>query len=80
MIYIYIIITTAITWALWSKHISLFGQIAQWLEHVHGNHEVVGSNPIWAKFLYGIPRTLAQIEYHLYINIYIYIHIYIIQI
>ena len=28
--------------------------IAQWLERVHGKHEVVGSNPTQANFLYGI--------------------------
>ena len=27
------------------NHISSFGQIAQWLERVHGKHEVLGSNP-----------------------------------
>ena len=25
-----------------------------WLEHVHSKHEVVGLNPTWASFLYGI--------------------------
>ena len=33
------------------KHISLF---AQWLKHVHGKHEFLGSNPTLANFLYGI--------------------------
>ena len=28
--------------------------ISQWLERVHGKHEVVGSNPTQANFLYGI--------------------------
>ena len=26
------------------------------LEHVHGKHEVVGSNPTWANFLYEIEK------------------------
>ena len=38
------------------KRISSFGQIAQWLERVHGKHEVMGSNPIRANFLYGIEK------------------------
>ena len=37
-------------------YISSFGQIAQWLERVHGKHEVVGSNPTRANFLYGIEK------------------------
>ena len=55
-------IATAITWRWFElrghlilqtiKHISTFGQIAQWLEPVHGKHEVVGSNPTRANFLY----------------------------
>ena len=28
------------------KNISSFGEIAQWLERVHGKHEVMGSNSI----------------------------------
>ena len=38
------------------KHISSFGQIAQWLERVHGKHKVVGSNPTRANVLYGIEK------------------------
>ena len=34
----------------------MFGQIAQWLEQVHGKHEVVGSNPTRANFLHGIKK------------------------
>ena len=37
-------------------NIYMFGQIAQWLEQVHGKHEVVGSNPTRANFLYGIKK------------------------
>ena len=36
------------------KNISSFGEIAQWLERVHGKHEVMGSNSTRANFLYGI--------------------------
>ena len=46
-IYIYIYIHT---------HIYIYGQIAQWLEHVQGKHELVGSNPTRASFLYGIEK------------------------
>ena len=56
------------TWASWS--LDPVDQIAQWLERVHGKHEVVGSHPTRANFLYGI-ETLAQNEYHIYIYIYI---------
>ena len=38
------------------KHIASFGQIAQWLERVHGKHKIVGSNPTRANFLYGIEK------------------------
>ena len=38
------------------KHISPFGQIHQWLESVHGKHEVVGSNITWANFVHGIEK------------------------
>ena len=34
----------------------LFGQIAQWLERVHGMHEVENSIPTRANFLYGIEK------------------------
>ena len=38
------------------NHISSFDQIAQWLERVHIKHELVGSDPTWANFLYGIEK------------------------
>ena len=53
-IYIYIYIYHLILYTM--KHISLFGQIAQWLERVQGKPEVVGSNPTRANFLYGIEQ------------------------
>ena len=64
------------------KHVSSFDLIAQWLQHVHGKHEVevVGLNPTWANFLYEIKKTFAQNENEYYVcvcNIYIYIYIYI---
>ena len=49
--------------------ISSFIQITQWLERVHGKHEVVGSNPIRDP-IYMEPikmnNILAQNEYHIY--------------
>ena len=58
------------------KHVSSFGLIAQWLQHVHGKHEVevVGLNPTWANFLYEIEKTFAQNEYYVYIYILVYIY------
>ena len=44
---------------LWTiRHISSFRQAAQWLERVHGKHDVVGSNR----------KTLPQNEYKIYID------------
>ena len=40
---------------------------------MHGKHEVVGSNPTWANFLYAI----KYIYIYIYIYIYVYIHMYI---
>ena len=46
---------------------SSFGQIGQWLERVHVKHEVVGSNPTRANFLYGIEKPWIPYKYnHLY--------------
>ena len=43
-------------------NIYMFGQIAQWLEQVHGKHEVVGSNPTRANFLYGIKKPYLNMN------------------
>ena len=40
---------------VWIVHIS-FVQIGQWLERAHDSHEIVGSNPTWANFQYGIEQ------------------------
>ena len=40
----------------------MFGQIAQWLERVHGKHKVVGSNPTWANFLYEIKKPQLKMN------------------
>ena len=50
-IYIYIYI-----YIIYIYHISSFGQIVQWLQRVHGKHEVVGSNITRANFLYGTEK------------------------
>ena len=44
------------------KLISSFSQIAQWLEHVHGKHKVVGSNHTQANFLYGINKPQLKMN------------------
>ena len=36
--------------------------MAQWLERVHGKHEVVGSNPARANFLYGIEKLSSKMN------------------
>ena len=41
---------------------SSFGQIAQWLECVHGKHEVVDSNSTWTNFLCGIEKPLLKMN------------------
>ena len=46
--------------------------MAQWLELVHGKHEVGGSYPTWANFLYGVEKPQHKMN-----TIYIYIYIYI---
>ena len=38
-----------------SHRLARYAQFGQ-LDHVHGKHEVVGSNPTRAKFLYGIEK------------------------
>ena len=48
------------------KHISSFGHIAQWLERVHGKHEVLGSNPTRANFLYGIEKPFHFLTSNFY--------------
>ena len=41
-------------------YIYIFGQVAQWLERVHGKHEVVGSNPTRPTF-YMESKNLSSI-------------------
>ena len=43
-------------------YISSFGQIAQWLECVHGKHKVMGSNPTRAYLLYGIEKPWLKMN------------------
>ena len=40
---------------VWIVYIS-FVQIGQWLERAHDSHDIVGSNPTRANFLYGIEK------------------------
>ena len=58
---------TSASWSLDAvtiKHVSSYGQIAQWLEHLHSKREVVGcgTNPTRTNFLNTIAKTLAQNE------------------
>ena len=43
-------------------HISLFGQIAEWLESVHSKHKVMGLDPTRANFLDGIKKPKLKMN------------------